>query len=166
MVQRIQRRLTNSVLGGSVSDETIAKVEEAMLKDRKVTVRKVCEMIRNISKICIDKILANHLRTSILTKRVHFHQDDVYPDTVRLTIDLTSKFRCVTATHLPYSPDITPSDYYIFPELKKHLGGTHFKTEEELTKEVSSYEFYDLGIRKMVRRMQKCINLNGDYVEK
>jgi hypothetical protein len=27
-------------------------------------------------------------------------------------------------------------------------------------------EFYDSGIKKMVRRMQKCIDLNGDYVEK
>jgi hypothetical protein len=27
-------------------------------------------------------------------------------------------------------------------------------------------EFYDLGIKKMVHRMQKCIDLNGDYVEK
>jgi hypothetical protein len=27
-------------------------------------------------------------------------------------------------------------------------------------------EFYDSGIKKMVHRMQKCIDLNGDYVEK
>jgi hypothetical protein len=53
--------------------------------------------------------------------------------------------------------------------LKKHLGGTHFRTGEELKEEVFSYlrgaagEFYDSG---MVHRMQKCIDLNGDYVEK
>jgi hypothetical protein len=27
-------------------------------------------------------------------------------------------------------------------------------------------EFYDSGIKKMVHCMQKCIDLNGDYVEK
>jgi hypothetical protein len=27
-------------------------------------------------------------------------------------------------------------------------------------------EFYDSGIKKIVHRMQKCIDLNGDYVEK
>jgi hypothetical protein len=55
--------------------------------------------------------------------------------------------------------------------LKKHLGGAHFRTGEELKEEVLSYlrdavgEFYDSGI-KMVHRMQKCIDLNGDYVKK
>jgi hypothetical protein len=47
--------------------------------------------------------------------------------------------------------------------LKKHLGGKHFRTGEELKEEVFSYlcgaagEFYDSGIKKMVHRMQKCI---------
>jgi hypothetical protein len=42
-------------------------------------------------------------------------------------------------------------DYHLFPELKKHLGETHFRTGEELKEEVLSY------LR---------IDLNGDYVEK
>jgi hypothetical protein len=60
-----------------------------------------------------------------------------------------------TVTHPPYSPDIAPSDYHLFPESKKHLGGTHFRTGEELKEEVFSYlrgaagEFYDSGIKKM-----------------
>jgi hypothetical protein len=45
----------------SVSDETIAKVEEIMLKDRRVTVRELCEMIPDVSKTCIDKILTDYL---------------------------------------------------------------------------------------------------------
>jgi hypothetical protein len=44
-----------------VSDETTAKVEETMLKDRRVTVRELCEMIPDVSKTCIDKILTDHL---------------------------------------------------------------------------------------------------------
>jgi hypothetical protein len=66
----------------------------------------------------------------------------------------------------------SPSDYHLFPELKKHLSGTHFRTGEELKEEVLSYlrdaagEFYDSDIKKMAHRMQKCIDLNGDYVEK
>jgi hypothetical protein len=80
--------------------------------------------------------------------------------------------KTTSGTHPPYSPDIAPSDYHLFPELKKHLGGTHFRTGEELKEEVLGYlcgaagEFYDSGIKKMVHRMQKCIHLNGDYVKK
>jgi histone-lysine N-methyltransferase SETMAR len=91
---------------------------------------------------------------------------------VGVTTDLINKFGWDTVTHLPYSPDIAPSDYNLFPELKKHLGGTHFRTGKELKEEGLSYlrgvagEFYDSGIKKMVHHMQKCTELNGDYVEK
>jgi transposase len=42
----------------SVSDETIAKVEETMLKDRRVTVWELCEMIHDVSKTCIATFAA------------------------------------------------------------------------------------------------------------
>jgi transposase len=42
----------------SVSDETIAKVEETMLKDRRVTVRELCEMNPDVSKTCIATFAA------------------------------------------------------------------------------------------------------------
>jgi transposase len=42
----------------SVSDETIAKVEETMLKDRRVTARELCEMIPDVSKTCIATFAA------------------------------------------------------------------------------------------------------------
>ena len=108
----------------------------------------------------------------MLRKGVCLHQDNARPHTARATADLISKFGWGTVTHPPYSPDLAPSDYHLFTALKKHLGGTHFKTQEELKDAVSTYlrgaagEFYDLGIKKMITRMQKCIDLNGDYVEK
>ena len=34
--------------------------------------------------------------------------------------------------HLPYSPDLTPSDYYLFRNLKSHLCGTRFRDNDEL----------------------------------
>ena len=33
-------------------------------------------------------------------------------------------FQCLD--HPPYSPDLAPSDYHLFPGLKKHLKGRHF----------------------------------------
>jgi histone-lysine N-methyltransferase SETMAR len=31
--------------------------------------------------------------------------------------------------HPPYSPDLAPSDYHLFPGLKKQLKGRHFSSE-------------------------------------
>ncbi|XP_071037147.1 protein GVQW3-like [Parasteatoda tepidariorum] len=45
----------------SFSDEAIAKLEEAILKDRRVKVRDLSEMIPVVSKSCIHNILRDRL---------------------------------------------------------------------------------------------------------
>jgi histone-lysine N-methyltransferase SETMAR len=35
--------------------------------------------------------------------------------------------------HPPYSPDLVPLDYYLFPGLKKQLTGRHFSSDAEFT---------------------------------
>jgi hypothetical protein len=34
--------------------------------------------------------------------------------------------------HPPYSPDLAPSDFFLFPNLKKQLKGIHFDSDEEV----------------------------------
>ena len=34
--------------------------------------------------------------------------------------------------HSPYSPDLAPSDYHLFPRLKKQLKGRHFSSDAEV----------------------------------
>jgi len=39
-------------------------------------------------------------------------------------------FHCIE--HPPCSPDLAPSDYHLFPGLKKQLKGRHFSSEAEV----------------------------------
>jgi len=39
-------------------------------------------------------------------------------------------FQCLDRP--PYSPDLAPSDYHLFPELKKQLKGRHFSSDAEV----------------------------------
>jgi len=39
-------------------------------------------------------------------------------------------FQCLD--HPPYSPGLAPSDYYLFPWLKKQLKGCHFSSDTEV----------------------------------
>jgi len=39
-------------------------------------------------------------------------------------------FQCLD--HPPYSPDLAPSDYHLFPGLKKQLKGRHFLSDAEV----------------------------------
>ncbi|UYV62773.1 hypothetical protein LAZ67_2001892 [Cordylochernes scorpioides] len=129
----------------SVSDETIAKVEAAMLEDRRVTVRKLCDLVPDVSKTTIDKILREHLgysknkRRGKLTKGVRFHHDNARPHTARRTTALIEEFEWELVSHPPYSPDVAPSDFHFLPELKKNLGGTQFQDDDELEEAVLGF---------------------------
>ena len=74
--------------------------------------------------------------------------------------------------HQAYSPDLAPSNYHLFPNVKKRLRGQRFSTDNELQyateewlKEQSEL-FYFTGIEKLRDRCKLCIEKGGDYVEK
>jgi hypothetical protein len=56
--------------------------------------------------------------------------------------------------------------------LNEFLGGTRFKSDEEVKDAVKEWlnglaaEVYDEGTQKLVTRYDKCLNVGGDYVEK
>lgn len=56
--------------------------------------------------------------------------------------------------------------------MKKWLASQHFNDDDELQNAVKDWlraqaaKFYEEGICKLVKRYDKCLNLNGDYVEK
>ena len=72
--------------------------------------------------------------------------------------------------HLPYSPDLAPSDYWLFDDLKKMLQGKRFGSNEEVITETEVYfeakdkSFYKHGIEKLEKRWNDCIALEGDYI--
>jgi hypothetical protein len=52
------------------------------------------------------------------------------------------------------------------------MAGQKFHEDEEVKNEVTVWlraqaaEFYDIGIQKLVPRLNKCLDKGGDYVEK
>ena len=71
----------------------------------------------------------------------------------------------------PYSPDLAPADYFLFPKLKFSLKGRHFQTVEEIqcavTRElnkVSKTAFLE-GMKKLKECANKCTDQGGMYFE-
>jgi histone-lysine N-methyltransferase SETMAR len=75
--------------------------------------------------------------------------------------------------HPPYSPDLAPSDFCLFPKLLKlFLACQRLSSNQEAIAAVEGY-FADLtknhyrdGIMALEYCWNKCIFLKGDYVEK
>ena len=74
--------------------------------------------------------------------------------------------------HPTYSPDMAPSDVYLFPKLKSHLRGAQYGSNEGVIEAVNEYSgdqekaFHFEGIKKLDQRWALCIVLNVDYIEK
>ena len=58
----------------------------------------------------------------------HFHQDNIPVHNSILVTDYFTKMVIKTIPHPPYSPDLAPSDFWLFPELR----GCRYKTIEEM----------------------------------
>ena len=101
-----------------------------------------------------------------------FHQDNTRPRTAAQTIETINQLGWELLNHPPYSPDLAPSDYHLFGALKSYTRGISMQTDDEVKATVSEWlrrqstEFYADGIKNLVPRWQKCVELSGNYVEK
>lgn len=89
-----------------------------------------------------------------------------------MTQDFLERLKWDVFGHPPYSPDLAPSDYYLFPQLNGYLGGKRFTDEDSFKLEGETWlnekeaKWYKEGLQKLLPRYQKCMDLDGDYVEK
>ena len=69
------------------------------------------------------------------------------------------------------SPDLAPSDYYLFADLKRMLKEKKFDSNEEVIAKSEAYfkaddkSFYKKGIQLLEKHWNECITLEGDYVD-
>jgi len=74
--------------------------------------------------------------------------------------------------HPTYSPDLAPSDYFLFRVMKKFLRGKRFSSDKEVKEAVMTWfeeqskDFFSRVIKSLQQKWLKCIELLGDYIEK
>ena len=72
-----------------------------------------------------------------------------------------------TLSQLPYSPDLAPCDFWLFPKLR----GCRYETIEEMKEAVTkvidtlTQEDFHGAFQKLLERYNKCIAAGGDYFE-
>jgi histone-lysine N-methyltransferase SETMAR len=76
-------------------------------------------------------------------------------------------FQCLD--HLPYSPDLAPSDYHVFPGLNESIvrnfsSNTEIISVAETWLDGKSSEIFE-WLEKLQQRAKKSIDLRGEYVK-
>lgn len=135
-------------------------------KGKTITGQYYANLLQRLSKEV--KIKRPHLAK----KKILFHHDNAPSHTSIVAMAKINDLKFELMPHPPYSPDLAPSDYFLFPNLKKWLGGKRFADNEEVISAVNGYfeeldeSVYKEGICRLEHRYEKFIILQGDYVEK
>ena len=72
-----------------------------------------------------------------------------------------------TVPHHPYSLDLAPCDFWLFPKLRGYRYETIEKMKEVVTKVIDTLtqEDFHEDFQKLLERYNKCIAAGGDYFE-
>jgi len=111
-------------------------------------------------------------RPCLQKKKIIIHQHNAPAHKSALAMGKLRDLPYELSEHPPYSPDLAPSDFYLFPKLRLFLVGQRFSSNQEATGAVEGYfadftkNHYRDRIMALEHRWNKCISLKGDYVEK
>ena len=114
------------------------------------------------------RIVIREKRRGKLSKGILLQQDNARVHTCKIAMDAVERNRYELILHPTYSLDLAPSDYFLFPNLKKDIHGCHFRSNEEVEEWVRDKDpgFFSSELMALEHRWSKCIILEGNYIEK
>jgi [histone H3]-lysine36 N-dimethyltransferase SETMAR len=125
------------------------------------------------SEKCLPKVFAqlSSPRGKDNLRRWFLHHDNAPAHKAARTMDALAAVGINLVEPAPYSPDLAPCDFFLFPKIKKNLRGIRFETRaavlEALQVELEKLEKHDFEVcfDAWIYRMKKCIDVGGNYVE-
>ncbi|KAK6728678.1 hypothetical protein RB195_005991 [Necator americanus] len=126
-----------------------------------VTAEVYCAQLQRLA----DKIRNEHPKLD----NVRLLHDNARPHIAKKTFPKILELGWEVLPHPPYSPGLAPSDYHLFRSLQHHLEEKCYDDRDRLENDLrvffasKSSEFYAKGIRELVRRWQRVVDVDGDY---
>ena len=121
--------------------------------------------------ICLPQVITV-LRETNPHRRIILHHDNASSHSARETIRFLEMQNVELLDHPPYSPDRRPNDFFTFPKIKNVMRGQRFQSPEEAVDAFKSAiltvptKEWNNCFNNWFERMQKCIDLCGEYFEK
>ena len=126
------------------------------------------------SETALTSVMKNLEKTKparLALGKVHLHHDNASSHTAAKTRQFLEASKLQLIDHPPYSPDLAPCDFMLFPKLSEKLAGIHFRRVQDLARRINSemkstpVSEYSECFVKWMTWLQKCVNLRGEYVE-
>jgi transposase len=147
----------------STDGDSIVPVRAVIHSNRRLTVREMADE-------CGISVGSCH---TILMEKLYTHRvaAEVVPRLLADEQDFLTKTGATVIPQPPYSPDLAPADFFLFPKLKSTLKGRRFDTIEEIKenslrqlKAIPKQAFQD-SFETWKKRWGRCISSGGELVE-
>ncbi|GFY03017.1 mariner Mos1 transposase [Trichonephila clavipes] len=99
------------------------------------------------------------------------HHDNAPSHTCFVVTEHLTRNRIVTFPQPPYSPDLAPADFFLFPKVKTTLQGRHHWTLDDVKRDCT-HALKDVSVgdfqgtyEAWKRHLQKCVHAQGAYFE-
>lgn len=110
-------------------------------------------------------------RPQMVERGFQFHWDNAPVHTAVAVKNWFAAHSIPLLEHPPYSPDLAPADFFLFPKVKEMLAGHTLtaggvKTAWEGVTRTIAKEDYATAFRRWYERAEKCVEIGGEYIEK
>ena len=123
---------------------------------------------------CLPQVLDAVARRRPRTRNrgMLLHHDNAPAHRSHVVVDFLASEHIQEVGHPPYSPDLAPCDFFVFPNVKRLMRGIRYESPEAA---VEAFTELVEGLppsawascwTKWFERMQLCIDTNGEYFEK
>jgi AraC-like DNA-binding protein len=123
--------------------------------------------------------ILRRLRESVRRKRPEkfknnswiLHHDNAPSHTAASVTTYLASRNIAVLDHPPYSPDLAPNDFWLFPKLKMTLKGERFESVDVIKTNIAAKlrelkgEDFSHCFEQWKKRWHKCIQANGHYFE-
>ena len=103
-------------------------------------------------------------------KKFTIHMDNARVHTARRVDRFMAENGFERAPHPPYSPDLAPSDFYLFGALKERIKGRQFESSEAIIEWITA-EFEEIPLTELSaafsnwkKRLNQCATGDGSYI--
>jgi transposase len=99
------------------------------------------------------------------------HHDNAPAHSSHLIQTFLAKHSIPVVRQAPYSPDMAPCDFWLFPKLKMPLKGTRFEAREDIMRNATAQlntipkDAFQKCFQQWRDRWDKCVHYQWDYFE-
>ena len=102
---------------------------------------------------------------------VHLLHDNASSHKCEVVKPFLASEKVKVLNHPPYSPDLSPCDFFLFPRLQKMLSGNKYTSRSSLGSAIYQClqqipkEDYLSAFRDWIKKLQKCVSVKEEYFE-